>query len=51
MKEIRIDIFQGPIQLGSIDITWEQSQTWEYFWSLASAEYPELQRIEIHINA
>lgn len=48
--KIRIDVFQGPMPLGHIESTWEQSQTWEHFWAIAHKEYPELQRIEIHIN-
>jgi len=47
---IRIDIFQGPIQLGSIDAEWTDAQTSDYFISLAQAEYPDLQRIEIHCD-
>lgn len=51
MKAIRIDVFQGPQLLGSIDGFWNESQTWDFFWSLASVQYPDLQRIEIHIDA
>ena len=50
MKEIRIDVFQGPMILGFVEAVWDGSQTWEYFWSLASAQFPELQRIEIHVD-
>ena len=47
---IRIDIFQGPLQLGSIDAEWTDAQTPDYFISLVQAQYPDLQRIEIHCD-
>jgi len=47
---IRIDIYQGPIQLGSIETEWSEAQTPDYFMSLALAQYSDLQRIEIHCN-
>lgn len=47
---IRIDIYQGPIPLGSIETEWTEAQTPDYFISLAQAQYPDLSRIEVHCD-
>lgn len=48
--KIRIDVYQGPLALGHIEYDWTDAKTWQDFWDIAEKQYPNLQRIELHIN-